>query len=58
MVARFEVPLLSQEGLTCRLLSGATAPCPAAGSELTFEWVEILVVYSGLRAVLVLVFEQ
>ena len=23
------VPLLSQEGLTCRLLSGATAPCPA-----------------------------
>ena len=28
------VPLLSQEGPTCRLLPGATAPCPASGQAL------------------------
>ena len=28
------VPLLSQEGLTCRLLPGATAPCPALDQAL------------------------
>ena len=29
------VPLLSQEGPTCRLLPGATAPFPALDQELT-----------------------
>ena len=36
MVARdVRVPLLSQEGPTCRLLPGATAPFPALDQELT-----------------------
>ena len=35
VVPGFGVPLFSQEGLTCRLLPGATAPYPALDQEFS-----------------------
>ena len=48
------VPLLSQEGLTCRLLPGATAPFPALDQEfslLVLAAAKVLVVVVETAAV-------
>ena len=60
VVVRFGVPLLSQEGPTCRLLPGATAPYPTPGQALTkFPAVvqELTKLVSPSRFVFVLVVE-